>query len=190
MFLRQDNENISLNPRAHKDRLTYEERQKNVLHKMDTIDDIMDFCKKTSVEPDTINPFLTNNNAPPLKQKIKLNQILVRPGISFSDLRKYSPALNSFLSEKIKDDEEIIQESEILIKYDTYIRKEQEMADKLLKLDDIDLKPDFDYHKLESLSFEAREKLSKIKPGTIGQASRISGVSPADISVLLVHLGR
>lgn len=121
---------------------------------------------------------------------MKLGQMLVRPGISFSLLRKFSPQLDNFLADKVHDDPESIQEAEILIKYDTYIRKEKEMADKLIKLDDIELRPDFDYFRLESLSYEAREKLSKIKPGTIGQASRISGVSPADISVLLVHLGR
>ncbi len=190
ILLRQDNADIRLTPLAYKLGLASTERQEMVNYKIEAIEDIIDFSKKTSIDPESINSYLSDNNDPVLKQKVKLNQMLVRPGIGFSTLRKYSPPLNKFLSEKINDNYDIIQESEILIKYDTYIRKEQDMADKLLKLDAIELKPDFDYYKLESLSYEAREKLSKLKPGTIGQASRISGVSPADISVLLVHLGR
>ncbi|MBU2649708.1 MAG: tRNA uridine-5-carboxymethylaminomethyl(34) synthesis enzyme MnmG [Bacteroidetes bacterium] len=190
ILLRQDNADLRLTPIAHKIQLASKERMERVNVKSGYIEDIIDFCRKTSIDPSDINPLLENNETSVLKQKIKISQLLVRPFISFEKLRKHIPALNSFLTKAINNDAESIEEAEILIKYNSYIRKEQEMADKLIRLDDIELKSDFDYFSLESLSFEAREKLSKIKPRTIGQASRISGVSPSDISVLLVYLGR
>jgi tRNA uridine 5-carboxymethylaminomethyl modification enzyme len=114
----------------------------------------------------------------------------LRPEVYLSDLIKNISSLNNFIHSQGDNIQEFIEEAEILIKYDSYIRKEQEIADKLTKLEHIKLKDNFDYHGLKSLSYEAREKLSKIRPKNIGQASRISGVSPADISVLIVYLGR
>jgi len=190
ILLRQDNADLRLTPIAHKIHLASNKRMERVNIKSSRIEDIIDFCRKTSINPVDINPLLENNEISVLKQKIKISQILVRPTISFEILRKFIPALNFFFNSAIANDIESIEAAEIIIKYNSYIRKEQEMADKLIRLDDIELRPDFDYFSLESLSYEAREKLSKIKPRTIGQASRISGVSPSDISVLLVYLGR
>jgi len=111
--------------------------------------------------------------------------------ISFDEFTKQAPALQNYLATHVNDHHaEVVESAEILIKYDNYIQKEQEIAAKISRLEDIRLHDDFDYHKLKSLSWEAREKLSKIRPGTIGQASRISGVNPSDISVLIVYLGR
>ena len=108
---------------------------------------------------------------------------------SISDIIKYSDSFNQF-AEDTGADAETLEETEIMVKYDAYIGKEHELAKRLESLDNIALREDFNYHKLTSLSFEAREKLSRMKPGNLGQASRISGISPSDISVLLVHLGR
>jgi len=133
---------------------------------------------------------LKKNGTAPLAQKVRLDTILLRPQISIQDMMEYIPRVAGFI-EKLGDHmAEEIEESELLIKYKGYIQKEQELADKLSRLEDIALAEELDYHKLKSLSSEAREKLSREKPRTIGQAARISGVSPADISVLIVYLGR
>jgi tRNA uridine 5-carboxymethylaminomethyl modification enzyme len=118
-----------------------------------------------------------------------LAALLLRPQLSIFDLARGSKALSEFRNSGSFSDEEL-EETEILVKYENYIEKEQEIVDKLLKFENIPLRVDFDYHGLNSLSMEAREKLSRVRPETIGQASRISGVSPADISVLIVYLGR
>jgi tRNA uridine 5-carboxymethylaminomethyl modification enzyme len=116
---------------------------------------------------------------------MKLYSILSRPQVDIVNLGKSVPAFGEYLSAQKEDS---IEEAEILIKYEGYIEKEQDMAEKQMKMENLYLKPDFDYHALNSLSMEARQKLSKIRPSTIGQASRISGVSPSDISVLLVYI--
>jgi len=123
----------------------------------------------------------------PLKQKVKQHLVLLRPHISIQELRNVLPETDVFLNQF---DEESVNLAEINMKYEGYIKKEQEMVNKMNRLEEVRLKEDFNYHELVSLSAEAREKLTQIKPMTIGQASRISGVSPADISVLLIHLGR
>jgi len=122
-----------------------------------------------------------------ISQNVKLFSLLSRPQVSIEDVRKVSPALSELLS---KFDQETIEQAEIKIKYDSYFEKEQEIVAKMQKMEDKDINPDFDYSRLNSLSKEAREKLLKIKPRTLGQASRISGVSPSDISVLMVHISR
>ena len=121
---------------------------------------------------------------------MKLSSILPRPQVSIFDLKKHLSSFSDYLENNSLDSKELLEEAELLIKYDRYITKEKDMAAKFEKLDDLMLKEDFDYQKLKSISYEAREKLTKLKPRTLGQASRISGVSPADISVLLVYLGR
>ena len=190
ILLRQGNADIRLTPKAYELGLASEERYSQVITKIKSTERILYFLKKQSVAPDQINSLLESSGTDLIKQKQKLNSILLRPQIHIGDLIKNVPDFSNSLTYNELDNEEILTETENQVKYERYITKEREMAEKLERLEDIILKEDFNYQKLLSLSFEAREKLSKLRPGTLGQASRISGVSPADISVLIVHLGR
>ena len=190
ILLRQDNADLRLTPAAVALGLASEERLAKVNNKMEWIQKVKAFMASTSVSPDQVNGFLERIGTAPLKQKVKLDTLLLRPQVSMTDLVTHVDFLKQFTDQIGTDAAEILEESEILIKYDGYISKEQEIAEKLSKFDDMPLKPDFDYQGLTSLSTEARQKLSRIRPSTIGQASRISGISPSDISVLLVFLGR
>lgn len=188
ILLRQDNADLRLTPIAH--RLGVEEmdeRMERVSEKIRTVEAIRQFFERASCGPDEINGLLEQLGSAPLRQKVKLNTILLRPGIGIRQLRSVLPVLDDFLHPFRS---EFIEQAEIQLKYETYIEKEREMAEKMNRLEDLRLLEHFDYHALPSLSMEARLKLSQIKPRTIGQASRISGVSPSDISVLLVHAGR
>jgi tRNA uridine 5-carboxymethylaminomethyl modification enzyme len=190
ILLRQDNADLRLTPAGNKLGLASVDRLNQVQNKMDWIEKIKSFVRTTSVSPDQVNGLLENIGTAPIKQKVKLDTLLLRPQISFNQLIDHIGFLREFTAEIGEGRGEIIEETEILIKYDGYINKEQEIAEKLSKFDDMPLKPDFDYLGLSSLSTEARQKLSRLRPATIGQASRISGISPSDISVLLVFLGR
>ena len=134
-----------------------------------------------------MNGYLEEKGSAPLKQSMKLHSILTRPHVHVNELRKVIPEVETFLGQYPKA---YVDTAEVTMKYAGYIKKEQEMVEKMSRLESVRLKESTDYHSLVSLSAEAREKLTKIKPDTIGQASRISGVSPSDISVLLVHMGR
>lgn len=191
ILLRQDNADMRLTPLAHKLGLASDERMERVHYKMEAIEGIRKFMKKESVSPDEINGYLESAGSKPLSQKIKMENLVFRPEVSLSHLIKNISSLSIFVDSLGENHiEEILEETEILLKYDNYIQKEQEIANKITKLENIKLHDNFDYQKLKSLSYEAREKLSRIRPKTIGQASRISGVSPSDISVLVVYLGR
>jgi tRNA uridine 5-carboxymethylaminomethyl modification enzyme len=185
ILLRQDNADLRLTPRSYEMGLAGKERYDAVQNKLAETNSIIKYLKNESVEPTTVNPYLESVGSAPTNQKIKLYNILSRPQVDINALGKNVPALGEYLSTQKEDS---IEEAEILIKYEGYIDKEQDMAEKQMKMENLFLKPDFDYHALNSLSMEARQKLSKIRPSTIGQASRISGVSPADISVLLVYI--
>ncbi len=190
ILLRQDNADIRLTKLGNEIGLASDERFKNVEHKIETINKIVSFLKKENVSPEEINNILIKCGTNEIKQKVKIASLLLRPQVKIGDLIKNIEKLNNFISEFRDDISKSIEESEILIKYEGYINREQEIADKLSKLEDIKLDENFDYQKLKSISFEAREKLCRIKPKTIGQAARISGVSPSDISVIAVYLGR
>jgi tRNA uridine 5-carboxymethylaminomethyl modification enzyme len=190
ILLRQDNADLRLTPAGNKLGLASEERMSRVQNKTEWIEKIKSFVRTTSISPDQVNGFLESIGTAPIKQKVKLDILLLRPQISFNQLIEHLNFLKQFTGEIGEGSGEIIEETEILIKYDGYINKEQEIAEKLSKFDDMPLKTDFDYLSLSSLSTEARQKLSRLRPATIGQASRISGISPSDISVLLVFLGR
>lgn len=191
VLLRQDNADLRLTPLAYKIGLASAERLEKVNHKLSVIEKLLLFLKKESVSPDEINTHLEGIGSKALSQKVKIENLILRPEVGFMELINQLPTLSNFISSLAKNQIfEILEETEILIKYGNYIQKEQEIAGKMSKLDHIRLHDNFDYHSLKSLSWEAREKLSKIRPKTIGQASRISGVSPADISVLIVYLGR
>ncbi len=190
ILLRQDNADIRLTPSGNNLGLASDERLKRVHYKVEWIDKLKEFMRTNSVSPDQVNGLLESLGTAPLRQKVKLDSLLLRPQIAFSHLINHLSFLQEFTQTIGEDAVEIIEETEILIKYDGYITKEREIADKLSKFDDMPLKADFDYLSLSSLSTEARQKLSRLRPATIGQATRISGISPSDISVLLVFLGR
>ncbi|MEO1436159.1 MAG: tRNA uridine-5-carboxymethylaminomethyl(34) synthesis enzyme MnmG [Bacteroidota bacterium] len=188
ILLRQDNADMRLSPLAAEIGVRgMEERMERVNVKRESIDAIEKFMGATSVSPDLINPYLKSKGSSPLKQRQKLLGLLTRPHIDIEGLSTYVPELKNFLE---RLDDEIKQVAEISIKYAGYIAREKDMVDKMNRLEDVKLYESINYDDLVSLSSEAREKLNEIKPMTIGQASRISGVSPADISVLLVHMGR
>jgi len=190
ILLRQSNADVRLTPLSHKLGLASDTRNKNVLDKLNVLSRITRFLDKESAEPGEINPLLDQVGSSSLKQKIKLSTLLLRPQVHINQLTNYSSSFRQFLKDLGPQAGDYLEEAEILVKYKGYISKERDLADKLERLDDIVLRDDFNYAQLLSISYEAREKLSRLKPRTLGQASRISGVSPADISVLLVHLGR
>ncbi len=187
ILLRQDNADIRLTELSNNIGLASNERLAKVVEKQKQTDTLLEYLGNLSISPEEANPYLEKANTAPIKQKVKLYSLLSRPQISLNKLKDSA----DFESYDINlYDDEIVQQAEIRIKYQGYIEREKEMADKINRLEGIKIHSDFDYHKLKSLSSEAREKLSNIKPSSIGQASRISGVSPSDISVLLIHLGR
>jgi tRNA uridine 5-carboxymethylaminomethyl modification enzyme len=190
ILLRQDNADLRLTPAGFNLGLASNDRLTKVNNKLQWIEKIKTFVHTTSVSPDQVNGFLGSIGTAPIRQKVKLDSLLLRPQVSFNQLINHLDFLKQFTIQVGEGSEEILEETEILIKYEGYISKEQEIAEKLSKFDDMPLKPDFDYNSLSSLSTEARQKLTRLQPSTIGQASRISGISPSDISVLLVFLGR
>ncbi len=190
ILLRQDNADMRLTPKGYELGLIPERRMKALKEKKEKVHCAIHFLKKESALPEEINPVLKKNETKELKQKVKYSTVLLRPQINLYDLINSSERLKNFIDNKKLDNREILEEVEILIKYEGYINKEKDTAKKLQKLENVELKDNMDYKKLKSLSFEAREKLSRIQPKTIGQAARISGVSPADISVLTIFLGR
>ena len=187
-LLRQDNADFRLTPMSHKIGLASEKRLKLMEEKKQKSDAFIDFFKKSSVAPEVINPILQEKDSTTVKQSDKLFKPFSRPNITMLDMQKID-FVSSYISQHDLD-HEVLQQTEIQVKYAGYIAKEKNNADKLNRLEGIKIPEAFDYSKLKSLSYEAKEKLSAIKPVTVSQASRISGVSPNDISVLLVYMGR
>ena len=189
ILLRQDDADLRLTPIGYKLGLASKERYDNVVKKQSKINEIIKITKKLSVSPIEAQEVLLERGTSVLKQKVKIADLLLRPQINIADLQIISAEFTEAIT-KISANTEELECAEILIKYKGYIEKEKELVLKLSKLNELPLKKDFDYHNLKSLSTEAREKLSKIKPTTIGQASRISGVSPSDINVISIFIGR
>ena len=191
ILLRQNNADLRLTPKGFEIGLADEVRMNKAKEKSKLIDKITSFLKNESVSPDEVENMLISKGTSSISQKVKISTLLTRPQVSIFDLQKSVHSFSNLIDDNKADfTKDCMEEAEILIKYGGYINKEKEIAAKLNELEDIYLSPDFDYFDLKSLSYEAREKLSKIKPRTIGQASRISGVSPSDISVLAVYIGR
>ena len=191
ILLRQNNADIRLTPKAFAIGLVSENRRARVQKKIEIIEGIIKFFKTESIKPEDVSEMLIEKGSQPIRQKLKLLSLILRPQISMDDLINNIDSVNQFVSDIAIDYKtECLEEATIRMKYEAYIVKEQEMANKINKLENLKLKPDTDYHQLSALSFEAREKLTKIRPETIGQASRIAGISPADISILTVYLGR
>lgn len=188
ILLRQDNADQRLTPRGYELGLAGEKRMRNLEKKRHQVAELDKWLKNHSVEPQMINPLLAEQGTSPIKQKLKLDNILARPQISFEDLMNYEALSNFVLDNEFS--REVWEQVEIKHKYKGYIDKERENADKLSKLEDVEIPASFDYSKLKSMSYEAREKLAQVKPQNIRQAKRVSGVSPADINVLLVYMGR
>lgn len=189
ILLRQDNADLRLTPISYEIGLADDKRYTNYVQKKSRVESLISFVRALSVSPCEIESYLILLNSPVLTQRRKLYDVLLRSDVTLKDLILVLPTLGEFV--KSEDfDEEVIEQAEIQIKYKGYIERERFVADKLLRLENIRLRPDFDYASLASLTIEARQKLSRIKPSTIGQASRIPGVSPADINVLLVFFGR
>ena len=187
-LLRQDNADFRLTPRGYELGLASENRLRRMEEKQSKSDSFVQFFKDTSVEPREINPILEKKNSAQVKQKDKMFKLFARPQISMADMRKVASVNAYILANGL--DTEVLEQAEIQVKYAGYIDKEKSNADKLQRLENVKIPKDFDYSKLQSMSLEARGKLNDIQPVTVSQASRISGVSPADISVLLVYLGR
>ena len=186
LLLRQDNADIRLTEKSHKLGLATDERMEKVEDKIKKSQELEDFLRETSLKPHQINPILEEENSNPVDQAYRASQILTRPNITLNKLEKLEVIINT--SKNYSD--EVREQAEINIKYKGYIEKEKENVAKLQRLENIKIPTDFDFSKVSSLSSEAKQKLNKIKPKTIAQASRISGVSPADINVLLIFLGR
>jgi len=187
LLLRQDNADVRLTPLSHSIGLASKARFEAVTEKIKNYEALIKYFKNTSAEPDEANPYLVGINSAAITQKVRYFNVLSRPDVNIIDLANHCKDLKSTIASL---DGETILQAEILMKYEGYIEREKEGAEKVAKLDNYKIRIDFDYKAVNSLSLEARDKLTKLRPETIGQASRISGINPADISVLLVHLGR
>ncbi|WP_367210631.1 tRNA uridine-5-carboxymethylaminomethyl(34) synthesis enzyme MnmG [Sphingobacterium sp. R2] len=185
LLLRQDNADIRLTPLAYKLGLVGEERLKKVENKIDNSNSIIEYLKQNSTNLEKMNTVLADVGSSALAQKTRLSNVLARPQVSMQDIIKGDESFAQFVAQF---DNDTIEQAEINLKYESYFEKEIEIVNRMKKMEDREINPDFDYSLLTSLSIEARQKLSKVKPRTLGQASRISGVSPSDISVLMVHM--
>jgi len=187
-LLRQDNADFRLTAKSHEIGLASEKRLKRMEYKFNESEKMVNFFKETSVTQEEANPILVSKESAPMVQSDKMFKVFSRPQIELEDILKFEKVQDYIQQNDL--DKEIIEQAEIQVKYSGYIEKERNNAEKLIRLEDIKIPENFDYHKIKSMSIEAKQKLSAIRPVTISQASRISGVSPADISVLLIYMGR
>lgn len=190
ILLRQDNADSRLTEMSYKLGLATEDRYQHYLDKKQRVEEIQEFLKSNSVSPDQVNGLLEQKDSAAIDQKAKMAYLLLRPQLNLFEMVEHLDVLREKYDLNDRFTRECLEEAEILIKYEGYIEKERELADKLNRLENVKLPADFDFHTLTSLSYESREKLNRYKPETLGQASRISGISPADISVLAIFLGR
>jgi tRNA uridine 5-carboxymethylaminomethyl modification enzyme len=189
ILLRQDNADLRLTPLARELGLASEKQYRLAVEKAEKIENLLAFVEKTSVAPKEVNAYLEQSGTTPLAQKRKLVDLILRNEVTIAAIAEHFAPLSALLSDQGYTPEQI-EGAEIRIKYSGYIEREKQAADKLQRLESIRILPDFDFSTLTSLSIESRQKLNRIRPATIGQASRIPGVSPADINVLLVYFGR
>ena len=187
-LLRQDNADLRLTPKGHAIGLAKDDRLKRMEYKQDASDKFVTFFKETSIRADVANPILEAKGSSPMTQGDKMFKVFSRPQIDLEDILKFEAVTNYIHKNNL--DQEVIEQAEIQVKYSGYIEKEKVHADKVNRLEDVRIPDNYDFDKIKAISIEARQKLTKIRPTTIAQASRISGVSPSDISVLLIHMGR
>jgi len=186
-LLRQDNADLRLTEMSYRMGLADQERMDAVIGKKEKVKEIHSILHSYGIGPAEINPFLESIGSSTITEKQKASKVLLRPDIQIGQLSNAIPELGKLLNEY---DEEIMEQASIQIKYDVYIEKEKELAQRISQLEDLKIPESFDYRKITSLGNEAREKLNKIKPGTLGQASRISGINPSDVQILMVYIGR
>jgi len=186
-LLRQDNADARLTPISYKLGLASEERMERVTQKNENVANIIAILKSTVFKPEDINPFLKHINSSEIVEKQKADKILLRPSVELQDLAQAVPALGEALKKYNKEE---IEQAAIQVKYQTYIEKEREIVARMSEMENLVIPENFDYTKISSLGNEAREKLSKVKPRTLGQATRISGINPSDIQILMVYMGR
>ncbi|HEY6504392.1 MAG TPA: tRNA uridine-5-carboxymethylaminomethyl(34) synthesis enzyme MnmG [Chitinophagaceae bacterium] len=186
-LLRQDNADLRLTELSYRLGLASQERMNNVIEKKIGVEKIKKILTDLSVEPSEINPYLEKIISSPISEKQKAGKILLRPDVELKDLAEALPKLREELKHYSK---EIIEQASIQVKYEVYLEKEKELATRMSQLEDLVIPESFDYKKIQSLGNEAREKLTRIKPGTLGQASRISGINPSDVQILMVYIGR
>lgn len=189
ILLRQDNADIRLTPLGYEIGLIPQKRYDHFVKKNTLVESLVEFARRQSIKAAEINNYLKSVNSEPLTQGRKLYDILMRNNVTFESLQRVLPKLKKFIADN-EMNAEMIEEAEIQIKYKGYIEREKFIAEKLRRLENITIPSDFDFHSMNSLTIEARQKLSRIRPTTIGQASRIPGVSPADVNVLLIKFGR
>ena len=189
ILLRQDNADIRLTPLGYEIGLIPQKRYDHFVKKNTLVESLVEFARRQSIKAAEINDYLKSVNSEPLTQGRKLYDILMRNNVTFESLQRVLPKLKKFIADN-EMSAEMIEEAEIQIKYKGYIEREKFIAEKLRRLENIAIPSDFDFHSMNSLTIEARQKLSRIRPTTIGQASRIPGVSPADVNVLLIKFGR
>lgn len=189
ILLRQDNADIRLTPLGYEIGLIPQKRYDHFVKKNTLVESLVEFARRQSIKAAEINDYLKSVNSEPLTQGRKLYDILMRNNVTFESLQRVLPKLKKFIADN-EMNAEMIEEAEIQIKYKGYIEREKFIAEKLRRLENITIPDDFDFHSMNSLTIEARQKLSRIRPTTIGQASRIPGVSPADVNVLLIKFGR
>ena len=187
-LLRQDNADFRLTPKAFEIGLAKEERLIRMEQKFSQSDAMVNFFRETSLKPDEANPILEAKGSAPMSQPDKMFKVFSRPQLDLEDFRKFKKVA-AYIEEHDLD-QEVVEQAEIQVKYSGYIEKEKNNADKLTRLEDMVIPDNFNFDKIQSISIEAKQKLNKIRPRTIAQASRISGVSPSDISVLLIYMGR
>ncbi len=186
-LLRQDNADLRLTELSYKIGLAKQDRMDNLIIKKNEIEKIKNILTETNVDPEQINTFLNSINSSPITERQKTSKLLLRPSIELEDLIKVLPALKHSLSPFSAT---AIEQASIQVKYDSYIEKEKELVARMKQMEELSIPENFDFLKLKSLGNEAREKLQKIKPRTLGQASRISGINPSDVQILMVFMGR
>lgn len=187
ILLRQDNADVRLTPKGHQLGLASDQSLDNLQNKNKNVENIIQHVSQLKIKLSQANPILESINSAPIKESTKVINLLKRPDVSIDTLKHFDNTFTNFIQQY---NQEEIEQAGIQIKYETYIEKESQLADKMSQLENLTIKPDFDYNQLTGLSNEAKQKLANIKPTTIGQASRISGVSPADVSILMVYIGR
>jgi tRNA uridine 5-carboxymethylaminomethyl modification enzyme len=186
-LLRQDNADLRLTEMSYRMGLASQERMDNVLQKRKEVDAIKNTLKTTAIEPSEVNPFFQEINSSLITEKQRLEKIILRPNLGLKDLIQHVPAVADALQGFLSDS---IEQAEIQTKYQVYIDKEKELVDRMRQLEDLEIPDKFDYQRIIALGAEAREKLVRVKPKTLGQASRISGINPADVQILMVYMGR
>jgi tRNA uridine 5-carboxymethylaminomethyl modification enzyme len=186
-LLRQDNADLRLTELSYRLGLASQERMEKVVVKRNTVEKIITQLKEFAVEPTAINPYFSSINSSLITEKQKAAKILLRPDVELNELMTALPNLNDLLKDYSK---EVIEQASIQVKYDIYIEKERELVKRMGQLEELEIPETFDYKKIPALGNEAREKLTRVRPRTLGQASRISGINPSDVQILMVYMGR